>query len=106
MGNKESKANVLAKDLQSMTGLIRKLEAFLKTHSEIAAGYQKYRKNGGASIPGLEKHLGIKEQTGAPSKKTKKPAKTAKAKVPKEAKAPKEAVEMTAVKKTKKKAKK
>ena len=106
MSKKEKTGFVLAEDFQAMIAMIPKLETFLKAHNEIAEGYQKYRKNGGASIPGIEKHLGVKEQNSAPSKKTKETAKTTKAKVPEEAKAPKKAVENAAPKKTKKKVKK
>ena len=106
MSKKEKTAVTFVENFQTVATLVPKLEAVIKVLNEIATGYQKYRKNGGAAIPDIEKHLGIKEQNSVPSKKTKKPAKTTKSKVPKEAKAPKETIEIPAVKKTKKKAKK
>jgi hypothetical protein len=106
--SKKEKAGciALAEDFKTMITMIPKLEAFIEVHNEIAAGYQKYRKNGGAEIAGIEKHLGIKEEKSAPSKKTKETAKTTEAKVPKEARTAKETVESTVAKKTKKKLKK
>jgi len=100
MSKKEKTVFALAEDFQAMIALIPKLEDYIDVHKEITAGYQKYRKNGGEAIPGIEKHLGIKEEKSAPPKKTKETAKTT------ETKAPKETVESAAVKKTKKKAKK
>jgi hypothetical protein len=50
----------MAEDFQAIIAMIPKLESFIKVHEEIAAGYQKYRKNGGAAISGIEKHVGIK----------------------------------------------
>jgi hypothetical protein len=99
MGKKDKSVFALAEDFQKMIAMIPKLEAFIKVHNEIAAGYQKYRKNGGEAIPGIEKHLGLKEQTGAPSKRTK-DADTD------EAKTAKKAVEIAPAKKCKKKLKK
>ncbi len=96
MGKKEKAVFVLAEDFQAMIAMVPKLEAFLKVHNEIAAGYQKYRKSGGAAIPGVEKHLGIKKQDGAPPLKTKETKTITKTKAPKEG---------TAAKKSKKKAK-
>lgn len=72
MSKKEKTAFALAEDFQAMIAIVPKLEDFIKVHKEIAAGYQKYRKNGGVVIPGIEKHLGIKEQIKAPSLKKKK----------------------------------
>jgi hypothetical protein len=43
----------LAEDFQSIIAMIPKLESFIKAHEEIAAGYQKYRKNGGAVMARL-----------------------------------------------------
>jgi len=83
MSKKKSTVFVLAEDFQAMIVMIPKLGAFLKAHNEIVAGYQKYRKNGGASIPGVEKHLGIKKQPVIPSIKAKKADKAPKAKAPK-----------------------
>jgi hypothetical protein len=93
MGKKEKSASVLSEDFKAMIAMVPKLEVFLKVHNEITAGYQKYRKNGGDAIPGIEKHLGIKKQDSAPS------LKLIEAKTNKEPKASKEVV---AGKKTKK----
>jgi hypothetical protein len=103
MGKKEKAVFTLAEDFQAVVSLVPKLTVFIKAHKEIAEGYQKYRKNGGAAIPGIEKHLGIKEEKSAPSKISKESAKIKEVKVPKEVKA---TVESTAAKKTKKKVKK
>jgi hypothetical protein len=84
MSKKEKTVFALVEDFQAMITMVPKLEAFIKVHKEIAAGYQKYRKNGGAAIPGIEKHLGIKEQNSAPSAKKKETATTTKAKAPEE----------------------
>jgi len=61
MGKKKKTVFALAEDFKAMIAMIPKLESFIKAHEEIAAGYQKYRKNGGAAISGIEKHMGIKE---------------------------------------------
>jgi hypothetical protein len=97
MSKKEKTVFALAEDFQAMIAMVPKLEAFIKVYKEIAAGYQKYRKNGGEAIPGIEKHLGTKEQSSAPSLKTKK------TEIKTEAKTPEEDTES---KKTKKKVKK
>ena len=97
MSKKEKTAFALAEDFQAMIAMVPKLEDFIKVHKEIAAGYQKFRKNGGAAIPGIEKHLGIKEQIKAPSLKKKGTATITEPKTIKEA---------TEAKKTKKKVKK
>ncbi len=86
MGKKEKTVFALAEDFKAMITLVPKLKDFIEVHEEIAEGYQKYRKNGGDAIPGIEKHLGVKEL--------------------KEAKDAKEAVESPPAKKTKKKDKK
>jgi hypothetical protein len=65
--SKKDKAFSLAEDYQAITAMLPKLEAFMKVHKEMAAAYQKFRKNGGAAIPGIEKYLGIKEQKSTPS---------------------------------------
>jgi hypothetical protein len=83
MGKKEKSVFVLAENFKAMIAVVPKLEAFLKVHNEIAAGYQKYRKNGGASIPGIEKHLGVKNQPVAVAVKTKKQEKAPETKTPK-----------------------
>ena len=97
MGKKDKSVLALTEDFKALITLIPKLEAFMKVHNEIAVGYQKYRKNGGDAISGIEKHLGIKI-----------PKSTVKTKVEvvepaTETKAPKES---TIVKKTAKKVKK
>ncbi len=60
MGKKDKSALALTEDFKTLITLIPKLEAFMKVHGEIVLGYQKYRKNGGEAISGIEKHLGIK----------------------------------------------
>jgi hypothetical protein len=97
MSKKEKAEFALAEDFQAVITLVPKLEAFIKVHKEIAAGYQKYRKNGGVAIPGIEKHLGIKETKSAPSSKKKETVTIPETKAPKES---------TAANKTKKKVKK
>jgi len=74
MGKKEKAAFALAEDLQTVIAMVPKLNNLIKVHKEIAAGYQKYRKNGGEAISGIEKHLGIKEQESAVLPKKKKAA--------------------------------
>ena len=69
MGKKEK--STLAMDFKAMITMVPKLAAFLKVYDEIATGYQKYRKNGGDAIPGIEKHVGIKKQKSLPSVKVK-----------------------------------
>jgi hypothetical protein len=61
MSKKKKTVSALAEDFQAMIAMIPKLESFIKAHIEIAEGYQKYRKNGGAEICGIEKHVGVKE---------------------------------------------
>jgi len=72
MSKKGKAAFALAEDLKVVVAMIPKLEAFVAVHKEIAAGYQKYRKNGGAAIAGIEKYLGVKEQESAVLPKKKK----------------------------------
>lgn len=97
MSKKEKAEFALADDFQAMTAMVPKLNNFIKVHKEIAAGYQKYRKNGGEAIPGIEKHLGGKEQESAAPSKKKKTAPVKKVEVSEEG---------TVAKKTKKKVKK
>lgn len=97
MSKKEKTVFALAEDFQAMIAMVPKLEAFIKVYKEIAAGYQKYRKNGGTAIAGIEKHLAIKEVKITPVIKKKEAVKTAGSKAPKET---------VAVKKDKKKVKK
>ena len=106
MSKKDKSVIALAEDFEAIITLVPKLKDFIDVHKEIAAGYQKYRKDGGAAISGVEKHLGIKEEKSAPAKKSKETAKTTEAKVPKAAKEAKEAIGSAPVKKTKKKTKK
>lgn len=81
MSKKEKAAFALAEDFKAVVAMVPKLEAFIAVHKEIAAGYQKYRKNGGAAIPGVEKHLGIKGQEITVPTKQKKTAMIKKAEV-------------------------
>ena len=83
MSKKEKSVSVLAENFKAMISLAPKLEALLKAHDEITAGYLKYRKNGGASIPGIEKHLGVKNKPVVASEKIQKPEKTVESKAPK-----------------------
>ena len=62
-----------AEDFQAIIAMMPKLESFIKAHDEIAAGYQKYRKNGGAAISRIEKHVDIKELNSTLSITSKKP---------------------------------
>jgi hypothetical protein len=96
MGKKEKAVFALAEDFKTVIAMVPKLEALIKAHKEIAAGYHKYRKNGGNAIPGIEKYLGIEEKTALLSKMKNKAAVT-------EAKASEEAVEAKKVKKNVKK---
>jgi hypothetical protein len=66
VSKKKKTACAFAEDFQAIIALIPKLESFIKIHKEIAAGYQKYRKNGGAAISEIEKHVGINELKGTP----------------------------------------
>ena len=89
MGKKEKAAFALAEDFKAVIALLPKLESLIKVQKEIAAGYQKYRKNGGEAIAGIEKYLGVKAEIPAPSAKTKEAGAIAEIKVPKEAAAKK-----------------
>ena len=71
MGKKDNAAFELSENLHAVKTLISQLENFVKVHKEIAAGYQKYRKNSGAAISGIEKYLGIKKEVVTVSKKAK-----------------------------------
>jgi hypothetical protein len=62
MGKKEKTEFATAAEFQAMSALAPKLAVFVKVYQEISNGYHKYRKNGGAAIPGIEKHMGIKEE--------------------------------------------
>lgn len=97
MSKKEKAVFALTEDFNSLITMLPKLEAFIKVHKEIAAGYQKYRKNGGVAIPGIEKYMGIQEVTSEPSPKKKETATTTETKALKEG---------AAAKKDKKKVKK
>ena len=83
MGKKGKNGSALADDVQAVILLVPKLESFIKVHKEIASAYQKYRKNDGAVIPGLEKHLGLKKEAVAASVKTKETPAAKEVKVPK-----------------------
>ena len=72
MSKKGKAALALEEDFKAIISVVPKLQDLIKVHKEIAAGYQKYRKNGGEAIPGIEKHLGCKEECTAPVLKTKK----------------------------------
>jgi hypothetical protein len=97
MSKKEKAVLALAEDFQALIALVPKLTTFIKVYKEIGIGYQKYRKNGGVAISGIEKHLGIKEEKIAPVLKNKTAAAPDKTKTPKE---------NDAIKKDKKKIKK
>jgi hypothetical protein len=84
MSKKEKSVLALAEDFKAMITMVPKLEAFIKVHNEITAGYQKFRKAGGAAITGIEKHLGIKEVASVPSTKKKETAPATITKAPKE----------------------
>ena len=73
MGKKEKSAAGLTEEFKSLVAQIPKLEKLLKMYDEISAGYLKYRKNGGAAIPGIEKHLGIKIPVAQPEANKKVP---------------------------------
>lgn len=78
MGKKDKSNLALTEDFKELITMIPKLEAFIKVHNEIAMGYQKYRKNGGDPISGIEKHLGIKCQAETAPIKAKAETKTPK----------------------------
>ncbi len=85
MGKKDKSALALTEDFKTLITLIPKLEAFMKVHGEIVLGYQKYRKNGGEAISGIEKHLGIKIPKSIVKAKTEAVKPVSEAKAPKEA---------------------
>jgi hypothetical protein len=95
MSKKDKKGFLSDEDLQAVIAMIPKLENLVKAHKEIAEQYQLYRQSGGNEIPGIEKHLALKEQTCEVCKKTTKAEKATRTKVPE--------VETTKAKKTKKK---
>ena len=100
MGKKDNAAFELSENLHAVKALISQLENFVKVHKEIAAGYQKYRKNSGAAISGIEKYLGIKTEVVTVSKKAKgQEAPVTEAKVAKVAKVVKKKVEPKKIKK-------
>jgi hypothetical protein len=84
MSKKDKKSCSVAECFQAVIAMIPKLEGLIKAHKEIAEGYQIYRKNGGDEIPGIEKHLGFKEQSCENCEKLKKSEKKSKTKVPEE----------------------
>ena len=83
MGKKEKSVLALTEDLQALIAMVPKLEAYIKVHNEMTVGYQKFRKNGGEAIPGVEKHLGAKKQECALPLKAKNTKKAAETKAPK-----------------------
>jgi hypothetical protein len=97
MSKKEKAGFTLAEEIKAIEATVPKLATLIKAYKEIAAGYQKFRKNGGAAIPGIEKHLGIKEEKKVPALKKKETA---------EIKTPKVPTAAATAKKDKKKAKK
>ena len=101
MSKKNKKVTGLVEDFKTMIALVPKLEDFIEVYNEIAEGYQKYRKNGGEAISGIEKHLSIKKQDNFPSAKKKETAKS-EIKAPKKAKTLKTVGGKPAVKKVKK----
>lgn len=80
MSKKNKNRFPLAEGFQKMINLVLRLETLIEAHKEITLGYQKYRKNGGAAISGVEKHLGIAEIDGASTVKAKKSLKIKKVK--------------------------
>lgn len=84
MSKKDKKVIFGAEDSQAVIAMIPKLKGLMKTYQEIAEGYQMYRKNGGDEIPGIEKHLGFKEQISKHSEKTKKSERITKTESPEE----------------------
>jgi hypothetical protein len=84
MSKKDKKARCLAEDFEAVIAMIPKLESLIKTHKEIAEGYQTYRKNGGAEIHGIEKYLGPKEQVIELCEETKEKEKITKTEAPEE----------------------
>lgn len=90
MSKKEKSVFALAEDIQAVIAVVPRIEALIKAHKEISAGYQKYRKNGGEAITGIEKHLGIipaketvkaKAKNAAPKTEVKAPKKDISAKI-------------------------
>ncbi len=106
MSKKMKTVFALGEDFKVMISLVPKLEAFIKGHREIAASYQKYRKNGGAAIPGVEKYLGVKEIKDVPAAATKDSAKVVKIKTPDEPAPEKKIKKTTSVVTSKQKTKK
>lgn len=84
MSKKEKVAFALAEDFQAVIAVVPRLEALIKAQKEIAAGYQKYRKNGGDSISGIEKYFGINASIKPVEKKAKSTATATEVKMPKE----------------------
>jgi len=84
MGKKEKSNLALTEDFKALITMIPKLEAFIKVHNEITVGYQKYRKNGGEAISGIEKHLGIKIPKSTVKEKAQAVEPATETKVPKE----------------------
>lgn len=81
MSKKSKNRFPLAEGFQKMITLALRLETLINAHKEITLGYQKYRKNGGVAISGVEKHLGVAEKDAASIVKVKKTLKIKKVKV-------------------------
>ena len=106
MGKKDSKNCVQEECIEvTFKKMVSKLEALFKVQKEIETGYQKYRKNGGASIPGLEKHLAAKKIEKSPAPKPEKTASKPEPKASAKVEAPETAAKTTPKKKSVKKPK-
>jgi len=107
MGKKDSKNCVQEECIEvTFKKMVAKLEALFKVNKEVEAGYQKYRKNGGAAIPGLEKHLGVKKTEKSPAPKPEKAASKPEPKTSAKAEAPAVSAKAAPKKKSAKKSKK
>jgi len=63
MKKKDPKELSLEDDVQAVISMIPKLKKLLKAHKEATKEYQKFRKNDGDEIPGLEKLFGSSENS-------------------------------------------
>jgi hypothetical protein len=106
MGKKDSKNCAQAESIEvTFKKMVSKLEALFKVQKENEAGYQKYRKNGGAAISGLEKHLGAKKIEKSPAPKSEKAASKPEPKASAKVEAPESTAKATPKKKSAKKSK-
>jgi hypothetical protein len=80
MSKKDKKGLCLAENVQAVIDILPKLQSIIKAHKDIAEAYSMYRKNGGDEIPGIERHLGLKEQICEHCEKTEKKEKKGKKK--------------------------